>query len=51
MDDPPGVRAGALLRLGQNLRKIGRRIAFTQVRNAEEVWAIENFLPAPKVAK
>jgi Tol biopolymer transport system component len=29
----------------------GRRIAFTQARNCDEVWALENFLPPAKTAK
>ena len=29
----------------------GRHIAFTEVKNRDEVWVLENFLPAPKVVK
>jgi Tol biopolymer transport system component len=29
----------------------GRHIAFTEVKNRDEVWVLENFLPAPKAAK
>jgi Tol biopolymer transport system component len=29
----------------------GRRIAFTSVQNRDEVWVLENFLPAEKTAK
>jgi Tol biopolymer transport system component len=29
----------------------GRHIAFTSVQNRDEVWVLENFLPAPKVVK
>lgn len=36
---------------GISIHPDGRRIAFTQVRNCDEVWALENFLPASKAAK
>jgi Tol biopolymer transport system component len=29
----------------------GRHIAFTEVKNRDEVWVLENFLPAPQAAK
>jgi len=29
----------------------GRHIAFTEVRNCDEVWVLENFLPPAKAAK
>ncbi len=34
-----------------SLHPDGRRIVFTQARNCDEVWALENFLPASKAAK
>jgi TolB protein len=47
---PIGVFAARQL-LGMRLHPDGRRVAITDVKVNLEVWVMENFLPAPKVAK